>query len=497
MRSYNLKTSSNLVLEIQSDLQRKIKIMHYISNEKRWYTFEEISQYISVCTKTISKDIAIIKDFIPENWDIKIKRGFGVQLLMPINSSIEEITCIFFKNSLTFEVLDRLLNQKETSVANLANELHIQPYIITKLLKKIEKDLVYYNLRLQRKPLEIKGEEWDIIWMFTDFYLKAYSILDWPFQINKDYILNFIDMLEKSICVVLNLGSRRYLSFFMGILLIRKRQGIKIDCLGHIFGLNVDTPHFNQMSIQIDEWSRKYGISFSYSEKLLISTTFKCKDYTYEEPIRQKKLDIQIFNERKIEIYNIVRNFIDMLYKKFGYQFIKGEEFIHSLIIHFRKRIYLLHCYPYIKYIEMPSIEYLKRKHFKTFLKVKDVYDKWIIQYKIASYVPEEEIMSIVLYIEAALICENIIPKKIIIITRQGDCWKKYIKAILKKRFGNKIDFPINNSSNIEKGLELESKYNVDLIVSTMPLDVTHHPVVQIQPTVSERDLYNLAYYIN
>ena len=493
MKSYNLKTSSNFVVEIQSDLQRKIKIMHFISNEKRWYTFKEISKFITVSTKTISKDIAIIKDFIPENWDIKIRRGFGVQLLMPINASIEEITCIFFRNSFTFEVLDILLNQNETSVANLANELHIQPYIITKLLKKIEKDLNHYGLRLQRKPLKIKGEEWNIICMFTDFYLKAY----WPFHINKDYILDFIDMLEKSTGVVVNLGSRRYLSFFMGILLIRKWQGIKLDGLDHIFCLNVNTPHFNQMSIQIDEWTEKYDISFSYSEKLLISTTFKCQDYIYEQPIRQKKLDIQIFNEQKIEIYNIIRNFIDMLYEKFRYQFIKDEEFIHSLIIHFRKRIYLLHCYPYIKYIEMPSIKYMKRKHFKTFLKVKDVYNKWLKQYKIASYVPEGEIMSIVLYIEAALICENIIPKKVFIVTRQGDCWKKYIKSILKKRFGNKIDFPIINSSNIEKGLELESEYNVDLIVSTMPLDVAFHPVVQIQPTVTERDLYNLDYYIN
>ncbi|HDR3451563.1 capsule synthesis positive regulator AcpB (plasmid) [Bacillus thuringiensis serovar morrisoni str. 4AA1] len=497
MCNYNLITTNKFAVKIQSDLQRKIKLLELISNESRWYTFEEISECINFSTKTISKDLVIIKDVIPENWDIKIKRGFGVQLSMPPSASIKEITFIFFRNSYTFQVLNVFLSQGEITITNLAKALHIQPYVINKILKKVEKDINQYDLRLQRKPLTINGEEWNIINMFTIFYTKAYLISKWPFHINQSEVLLLIEMLEDSSGLTLNLGSRRFLSFYIAILLIRKQQGIKFEKIDRIFYLNIDTPHFSKMNKQINEWSKKYGISFSDSEKILISITFKCQDYLYEQPINQKNIDIKIFKEKKIEIYNMIRNFIEMLYKRLGYQFIKDEEFIHSLIIHFRKRIYQLHCYPYIKHMEVPSIEYMQKKYFKTFLQVKDVYNNWIKLYNIANYVPDEEIISIVIYIEAALICKNIKPKKVFIVTKEDECWKKYIKAILKERFGNKIDFPIIVSSNIEKGLELEPKYEVDFIISTIPLTLKSHPVIQIQPTISKRDLYNLECYIN
>ncbi|PFR65404.1 capsule biosynthesis protein, partial [Bacillus cereus] len=128
------------------------------------------------------------------------------------------------------------------------------------------------------------------------------------------------------------------------------------------------------------------------------------------------------------------------LYNTFEEEFIKDEEFIYSLLLHFQKRIYLLHLYPYIKWTGTTSAQ-IKKTYLKTFFQVKDIYNKWVKKHKISKGVPEEEVANIVLYIEATRIQNHTKSKKVQIVTKEGTCWKKYIEAILKEKFGNKLEF--------------------------------------------------------
>ncbi|MDO6662269.1 helix-turn-helix domain-containing protein [Bacillus thuringiensis] len=125
-------------LDIQSNISRKIKIIKIISIEKRWFTFQEISKMLNTSTKTISKDLTYIKDEIPQNCSIEIKKGYGVRLVMPKDISVEEIISIFFKESLIFQVFIQLIGKKHNTVSTMAESLYIQPYQVTKILKKIE-----------------------------------------------------------------------------------------------------------------------------------------------------------------------------------------------------------------------------------------------------------------------------------------------------------------------------------------------------------------------
>ncbi|WP_179892767.1 BglG family transcription antiterminator [Bacillus thuringiensis] len=497
MYDYNLKSRNRFEVKIQSNIQRKIQIMQLISNEKRWYTFEEISLVINTSSRTIGKDLSYIKELIPENWEIQIQKGYGVQLLMPANASIEDFNCLFFRKSLTFKVLSALMEQGEAKVASLAEELYIQPYVVTKVLKKVERDIAHYNLRLQRNPLKIIGEEWQIILMFSELYSSAYSSLEWPFQTEKADIFQLIEEIEDSMDIVLCLNSRRFLSYFLAILLIRKQQNYEIRSINSFFYLNDRTPYYNKISICLNKFGQMYGMHFSDSEKIMLTIAFKCSNYIYKHPRKEKDTDIQIFKEHKVPIYNIVRDFIEMLHYKLGDNFIRDDKFIYELIVHFRKNIYRLALYPYIGNDEVNVIQYKKKKYFKTFLQVKEVYNKWIKKHKIASFVPETEIVNIVMFIEAARICNSIKPKKAIIVTKEGEGWKKYIVATLKNKFGNKIEFPDIYSPNLFRELDLEDKYDIDFIITTIPIKINSPPVIQIHPFVSDRDLHNIEYYID
>ncbi|MGE7915931.1 BglG family transcription antiterminator [Lysinibacillus xylanilyticus] len=483
-------------VKMQSDLQRKIKVIQFLSNEKRWYTFEEISNAIEATDKTIRKDLNYIKDVIPENWSIEIKKGYGVQLIMPIHASVNEVITLFFRKSLTFQILNKLIENNETTVVNIAEELFVQPYVVSKALKKIERDLAHFGLKLERKPIKIVGDNWRVIHMFTKLYSKAYMSTDWPFSFAKDDIFDFIERVENSMDIVLYISSRRKFAYFLAILLLRKQQGHELQWINEFSNHNWDTPQYNEISLHIDQVERDHNIAFSDAEKISITIVFKSLDYIYKYPDKERKNEVSLFYESSLPVYNITRDFISMLDNKFGNYFIKDEEFIYSIILYFRKKVHILNLLSYIPGNKKNTTSSMKKQHFKTFLKVKDVYIDWVRKHKITNHVPDEEIINIVMYIEASRISNEFRPKKTLIISGEGRGWKKYISAKLKNQFGNKIEFPPLISTNLAEEKELEVDYDIDFIISTIPLRIKSHPVIQIQPFVTERDIDNIGKYI-
>lgn len=484
-------------IKIEAEIKRKVEIMQLISMENRWYTFEEIAKVTKISTKTVSKDLASIREIVPANWGIEIKRGYGVKLLMPIDTSIKEILSFFFRKSLTFQVLNELLHHKDITIFEIAENLYIQPYKVTKVLNKIEKDLAYYGLKLKRKPLRILGGECEIIYMFSDLYSKAFLCSEWPFEHNQEHIVHFIEELEDEMGLLPCLSRRRKFSIFIAILLLRKQQEHEMELTHDFLYFNIGTPAFNTLSIVAEHLNEFFDISLSTSEKIILTTLFKTLNYEFKSPDYEKERDLQEFNTSKIPVYNLLKSFLEKLDEKLGYDFINDKEFVYWLLVYFREKIYILHLLSYMKRIEEPSIQYMKKKYSKTFLLVKDVYNKWVREHNIACFVTDEEIMKIVIQIEANQICKNVNSKKAMIITHEDGCWKSYIEAVLKSKFGNKIEFASVTSTNIARGQELEEEYEIDFIISTISLKLDSNPVVQIQPVVTERDLSNIEYFLN
>ncbi|PFJ18210.1 capsule biosynthesis protein [Bacillus cereus] len=481
----------------ESDIKRKIHILELISAEKRWYTYTEISQAINASNKTIKKDLAYIQEFLPRTWSIMIKKGYGVQIEMPFYTSIQEMISLFFRESLTFKILDSIFRNEESTVHSLAENLYIQPNKIVNILKKIEKEISQFGLEIKKNPVRIVGAEAKIIYMFAKLYSSTYLNDEWPFQQRKEIINKCITEIEKYLNIILTVDSKHQFSYFIAILLIRKKQGYKIKLANPFSKFNINTPLYNKVSLFVENVKNDFSTSFSIYEKIMITIIIKSLDYRFKYPLKEKNQEIQLFQQQEISIYKIVKDFISMLDETLKSTFIKDEEFIYSLILHFRKTLYLLHIYSYVKPKEEAIHKHIEDRYTKTFHQVREVYKKWIKKHQIASYVPNKEIVNIVLQIEATRIKNDITPKKVIIITKEGECWKSYISAVLKEKFGEKLEFiSISSSENIREN-ELAEGYSIDFVISTIPLNLKSNPVIQIQPIITERDLSNIRYYIN
>lgn len=83
---------------MEKDIKRQIQILEIITSEEKWFTTIEISKILRCCNKTIMKDISFIKDFLPEDWHIKIKRERELEFIYPIINIEMKLLSYFFGN---------------------------------------------------------------------------------------------------------------------------------------------------------------------------------------------------------------------------------------------------------------------------------------------------------------------------------------------------------------------------------------------------------------
>ncbi|HHQ2480322.1 TPA: BglG family transcription antiterminator [Bacillus cereus] len=474
-------------------IQRQKQLLHILSEDNKWFTLSEISNELNCSIKTVRKDILVIKDFLPLNWEIEIKKGKGLKMLMPTYAATTELDSLFFKSTIIFKILNKFLKNNTHTVSALAASLYIQESTIYPILKTIDNYLQDFKLSLKRKPLHIEGDELQIIFMFYDLYINAYNEDEWPFpeQLSKTLVL-YLEHISESLGIIFSNTSAKRLSFFIAILLTRKQQG-NIACLEENLLNNIVETPFYQKIASIEE--NHYNLCFTVEEKAIITVAINCSKYIYRDFEQVKHEVIQYFNGGNISVFNYVKEFINILEKKFGKRLSENEEFVFSIIEYFKHTAYKLKILSKIQLPEKETTKYIKRKHSQTFSKVREAYNEWITNYNICNSVSEEEITTVTTHVEATFMLSKPKSKKVLLIIDEGISWGRYIKGILNVHFGNILQFidyykkPVNEKFIKEQG--------IDLIITTVALSYNYIPVIHISITPTNRELNDIKKFLN
>ncbi|EOO27165.1 hypothetical protein IIU_05919 [Bacillus cereus VD133] len=483
-------------IEIQPNIQRKIKLLKLLASEKRWFKTAEITKRIGYSNKTINTDIMFMNDFVPTNWKIETKKGKGVQLHVPPSASIDEINALLFKQSYAFKALHELFNHKVLTTLDLAEKLYVSITSISPILKSVEKYLNKFNLQLRRKPLKIVGDEVQIIMMFYELYLGVYGYYDWPFkEYSESFFSRFINNIEKALNLTLSLNSRKELSYFVAVLLNRKKQGASIYLNEEFVYQNVNTPYYKNMEIVYEKFKKEHNISLNTEEKIILTIVIKCAKYILNDVEKEKSEILHHFKTGNVPVYDYVKDFICMLEVKLGRNLIHDEDMIFELIMYFRRKVYQLHYLSMITRTEQQTTKYIEKKHCKTFLAVKEVYTDWVRKYKITNVVSDAEVARVTMYVEASNLLQKFKGKKALLVCGEGESWGKYITAMLFQMFGNKLEIVNDYSINLvdEEGIDSD----IDFIISTIPLNINAIPVVNIYHIPTERDFMDIQCFIS
>ncbi|MGN4679747.1 BglG family transcription antiterminator [Bacillus cereus group sp. MYBK223-2] len=473
---------------------RQNMLLSKLDSEKRYFTMKELSLYLNCSIRTIKRDIAVIQDFLPKEWKIKIVMRKGVILKKNLYTSPFQSDILCFKHSYLFQTFKIIMEENVAYIPHLADALYLSTSAVYPVLKQVDEYLSKYKLSLQRNPLEIKGEETQIILMYYELYQQAFSINEWPFNdFSKEFICEWIQLIEGSLNIQFHITTKQKLSYLMSIFLRRKKLNKKIYMDSNMLERIKQSGFYREISGVCIRLLNKYDLDLTTEDFAFLTIVVDCSRYIHKDTAKHINECINIFRKENPIIYKHIQEFILTLEGIFKIPLINNDKLIF-LIIDYLKRI--SYQMQYLSKIENPNgltSKYIQSNYSYTFQKIKSTYEEWIGKHTnldvFLRSMPDEDIAQITMHIEATKLFCNTQQKKVLLVTEEGDAWKRYIIAFLSNIFQNKLIFVDTFVTDIES----EKFKDVDFVIATIPLEVNCYSVVYISTIPTNRDIDTIS----
>ncbi|MBG0970640.1 HTH domain-containing protein [Bacillus sp. SRB3LM] len=473
-------------------LSRQKELLSILLQNKKWYTFSELASEVKCSIKTVQRDFQIIKDILPPQWSIEVCKGKGVILHKPAQHSGIELKSLFVRGDTTYAILDAIFKGRVHSLDLLSESLYIPRSSLSHYLKHVDQYLQSFGLILKRNPLSIQGETTTVMLMYQTFYINSHGDHEWAFpRIDEASIQQYITQIEKELKIKLYPLCKRKIMYLSAILLEQKMQGkvIKLDsdCMIKI----TDTP-FYQSVLKMN--SLQNNIHFNKDELAFLILSINCSNYIHQDLVAYKKEVLQHFKNENVRIYRHIKDLIILLGNTFQQTFSENDEFIFAIIQYFKQTLSKFYFLSHIDFPFSEDGEYIKNQHHETFLKVGNIYKKWIIQYNIRAPISDEEIATLTLHVEGACMLARTLHVKVWLIIEGGEKWLMYIKGILCLHFGSIFHFKHADIQDMKNGDYTKS--HTDLILTTFMSIQSSIPIIRISKIPTNRELQDIQEFI-
>ncbi|PEW59100.1 capsule biosynthesis protein [Bacillus cereus] len=473
-------------------VQRQKDLLSILIRDKQWLTFSKIAEELKCSTKTVQRDIVVIKELLPLNWNLQIYKGKGVILNKPADSSCAELNSILIRNEMTFKIIDAIFKGDISSLTTLSEKLYVSPASLYLHLKKVDHYLLQFEVELKRKPLKFYGNVTNIIFMYQEFYIHSYGDHEWPFNLNTEKeIYLYVIKIETKLGIKLDPMYKRRLMYLISILSEQKKQGLFLSLEQTLIDKITDTPFYLKI-VDLNQTNSLYF--FSKEEIILILISINCSKYVHQNLLTYKENVLHHFKEGDVIIYRNIKDFIFVLEHTFQCDLLNNSEFIFLIIQYLKHTLSKYHFLPRMNFPSEQTTKYIKTTHQNTFYKVRKVYKNWIRKYSIRTSLSDEEVATVTLYVEGARMSKHPLYIKVLLLIEDSEKWELYIKGVLSRQFGSIFHFVNTDIKDIYS--YDYTRLDIDLIITTFTSVQTQIPIVRISTIPTLRELHDIKDYI-
>ncbi|MDT2012380.1 helix-turn-helix domain-containing protein [Carnobacterium divergens] len=169
------KTIEKLIIE--KDIRRQLTILSLLESGKIGLTYGEISIKLNCSKRTVLNDFEKIRGLLPENWEIETTRKSGLYLK---KCPYEPMAILYEKvlnQSPMVEILKGLLVNKQCSIGEWSEVLHIGEDTTKKYFKKLNTILLEFDLTIHPSKLIIEGDEINIRYFYSRLLFSSSEIV--------------------------------------------------------------------------------------------------------------------------------------------------------------------------------------------------------------------------------------------------------------------------------------------------------------------------------
>lgn len=473
-------------------IKRQYHILKHLVQEFRWFSINELAIKLNCSTKTIQRDLLYLQKNLPNKWSIKTSKNKDVKLYKPFNSYNKEIDFLYWKHTLFFKTLIILLDTKISSNSVLAEKLYIQNKKVQNILNEVTYHLQQHNIKLKRSPLRLSGNNVDILLMYYDLYLNAYSDQEWPFkQFKRELLVEYLKTVEKTKGIIFYKDSIKKLSFFICLYLKRKYNGYSISLKHWQIKQIQKSFRYKQLKEITKCIFKKHNIQLTNSDIVIFIIAINCSAYTYKKAQNPKPI-------RSIEEPSpILKEFICKLEERLKMNLLCDFEFINLLNqILLPKKQNFLQSNDWRNYV---TISHVRKKHSAIFYLINK-------KLRILQKMYERSDASLrpnISTTHVALLTMHIVTRQmkiqqrtpqIILYTKEGEHWKRYLVEFFKLIFKRNINFI---DVHYEDLIRLNTEYSdVTCIITDTPIKVNYVPVIFISTIPTKRNFEEIKKFL-
>lgn len=313
---------------------------------------------------SIKRSIVEINTFLDSSLDSSICKinqdslfDFYLESSTKINLTIiyHKYLYYFLSNSLSFQILVELFNNKSLSLNKLSSVLFISNNRCYKLIVQLNKALAFYQLTIQINDnlIEVNGDEQNIRFMYWYLLFHGTQNLNWPLSyVPHNLIKNTFSLYRDRYLLNKPLSTQSSVDFYLAILYVRLNKGNYqpffktlsssiLQSLLDVHDITYALKHFpiNIPTINNNELEHNERKSFNLimrfldseidtmEEKIKIGNTFLKKNHPVT--IFYKKLNTAFINNYlKKDVENILPLFMyyTVLYHEFSYNYSYSQD---------------------------------------------------------------------------------------------------------------------------------------------------------------------------
>ncbi|MGX7149918.1 helix-turn-helix domain-containing protein [Enterococcus ureasiticus] len=234
---------------------RRFSILKLFEQEhKNSLSVEKISLKLGLSERTIKRTIIDIqsdietfgfKDNISLNLYIGNNSKLYCSLHYQLTFSMHYMLREYLKNSIFFLIIKDLFFDSSFSIKKAIDKYFVTNSTLRRYLKKIDKELHPFNLKLSiKKELTITGDEATIRLFYTSLFFEVYEGEQWPFSfISQKEVNDLLDHFPQDIYSPVKYAKRTYFQLFLAISILRIRKKEKIENRMLFFTYQNETEH--------------------------------------------------------------------------------------------------------------------------------------------------------------------------------------------------------------------------------------------------------------
>jgi lichenan operon transcriptional antiterminator len=483
--------------------KRLLVLFELLNKDESKVTCKALSKMTNVSERTIRGDISALNSILEGHGAaIKIKRNEGYYIdIIDLNKYqqylAENTQEIMEDNEIPNSPIERnkyilkylIYNNDYIKLEDLADRLFISKTTILNDIKRIKSILSKYNLNLISKPyygIKINGDELNIRKCISeniinrDFENYILGITDEEIEVFKDIDLKKLQEIVLRNVHEYNIEFSDFAlkNFIIHLAIVISRLNSGYTLKDELEILEDDVVIKKTIKLIFKEIQTKFNVNIPDDEKNYIYNHFKSKS--------TPKLTFQDNTDEKIITYT--KNLLEYIYTHYNFDLRDDNILLNDLLLHFKS---ILNSKYYNLNKINPLINTIKSNYplaFEiTLTSVESIFKQTIYTFT------EDEIGYISLHIGAAIeryFDNNINCKKVVIVCGSGYGTSRLLETRLNKVFRDKLNIIECLSYNQYLIKDLS---NIDLIISTIPLESNKCPVILVDFALQNKDIEGIS----